>query len=63
MVVKNVQITVLIEDCNSSSKPHLKAKHSLAYFIKTKTEDGEVTIMMDTGQLQKSFYTTWMKWT
>lgn len=49
MVVKNVQITILIEDSISSAKPNLKAKHGLAYFIKTKTDDGNVTIMMDTG--------------
>jgi 7,8-dihydropterin-6-yl-methyl-4-(beta-D-ribofuranosyl)aminobenzene 5'-phosphate synthase len=49
MVVKNVQITVLIEDSNSSAKPHLKAKHGLAYLIKAKIDDSEVTVMMDTG--------------
>jgi 7,8-dihydropterin-6-yl-methyl-4-(beta-D-ribofuranosyl)aminobenzene 5'-phosphate synthase len=49
MVVKNAKITVLIEDSNSSAKPHLKAKHGLAYFIKVKIDDSEVTIMMDTG--------------
>jgi len=49
MVVKNVEITVLIEDSNSSAKPHLKAKHGLAFFIKAKIDDNEVTIMMDTG--------------
>ena len=49
MAVKTVQITVLIEDSNSSAKPHLKAKHGLAYFIKAKIDDSEVTVMMDTG--------------
>jgi 7,8-dihydropterin-6-yl-methyl-4-(beta-D-ribofuranosyl)aminobenzene 5'-phosphate synthase len=49
MAVKNVQTTVLIEDSNSSAKPHLKAKHGLAYLIKAKIDDSEVTIMMDTG--------------
>ncbi|MHC3130395.1 MAG: MBL fold metallo-hydrolase [Candidatus Bathyarchaeota archaeon] len=49
MAVKNVQITVLIEDSNSSAKPHLKAKHGIAFFIKAKIDDNEVTIMMDTG--------------
>jgi 7,8-dihydropterin-6-yl-methyl-4-(beta-D-ribofuranosyl)aminobenzene 5'-phosphate synthase len=49
MTVKNVQIAVLIEDSNSSAKPHLKAKHGLAFFIKAKIDDNEVTIMMDTG--------------
>jgi len=49
MVVKNVQITVLIEDSNSSAKPHLKAEHGLSYFIKAKIDDSEVTVMMDTG--------------
>ncbi len=49
MAVKNVHITVLIEDSNSSAKPKLKAKHGLAFFIKAKIDDNEVTIMMDTG--------------
>jgi len=49
MVVKNVQITVLIEDSNSSAKPQLKTKHGLAFLIKAKIDDNEVTIMMDTG--------------
>ena len=49
MVVKNVQITVLIEDSNSSAKPHLKAKHGIAFLIKAKIDDNEATIMMDTG--------------
>jgi len=49
MVVKNVQLTVLIEDSNSTAKPQLKAKHGLAVFIKAKIDDNEVTIMMDTG--------------
>jgi 7,8-dihydropterin-6-yl-methyl-4-(beta-D-ribofuranosyl)aminobenzene 5'-phosphate synthase len=49
MVVKSVQITVMIEDSNSSDKPHLKAEHGLSYFIKAKIDDSEVTVMMDTG--------------
>ncbi|HDQ05603.1 MAG TPA: MBL fold metallo-hydrolase [Candidatus Bathyarchaeota archaeon] len=49
MVVKTVQITVLIEDSNSPAKPNLKAKHGLAYFIKAKIDDGDVSVMMDTG--------------
>jgi len=49
MTVKNAQITVLIEDSNSSAKPKLKAKHGIAFFIKAKIDDNEVTIMMDTG--------------
>jgi 7,8-dihydropterin-6-yl-methyl-4-(beta-D-ribofuranosyl)aminobenzene 5'-phosphate synthase len=49
MVVKNVQIKVLIEDSNGSAKPNLKAEHGLSYFIKAKIDDGEVTVMMDTG--------------
>jgi len=54
MVVKNVQITVLIEDSNSSAKPQLKAEHGLSYFIKAKIDDGEVTVMMDTGTTPES---------
>jgi 7,8-dihydropterin-6-yl-methyl-4-(beta-D-ribofuranosyl)aminobenzene 5'-phosphate synthase len=49
MVVKNVQITVLIEDTNSAAKPKLKAKHGLAFLIKAKIDDNGVTVMMDTG--------------
>lgn len=49
MAVKNVQITVLIEDSESPAKPHLKSKHGLSFFIKAKIDDSEVTIMMDTG--------------
>jgi len=49
MTVKNVQITVLIEDSNSSAKPQLKTKHGLAFLIKAKIDDNEATIMMDTG--------------
>jgi 7,8-dihydropterin-6-yl-methyl-4-(beta-D-ribofuranosyl)aminobenzene 5'-phosphate synthase len=49
MAVKNVQITLLIEDSNSPAKPNLKAEHGLAYLIKAKIDDNEVTVMMDTG--------------
>jgi len=49
MTVKNVQITVLIEDTNSSAKPRLKAKHGIAFLIKAKIDDNEATIMIDTG--------------
>ncbi len=49
MAVKNVQITVLIEDSKCSAEPKLKSKHGLAFFIKAKIDDNEVTILMDTG--------------
>lgn len=49
MTVKNVEITVLIEDSKSSTKPSLKAKHGLAYLIKAKIDNSKMTIMMDTG--------------
>jgi len=49
LTVKNVQITVLIEDSKSSTKPSLKAKHGLAYLIKAKIDNSELTIMMDAG--------------
>lgn len=49
MTVKNVQITVLIEDSKSSTKPSLKAKHGLAYLIKAKVNNSNLAIMMDTG--------------
>ncbi len=53
MAVKNVQITVLIEDSNSSAEPKLKAKHGLAFFINAKIDDNDVTILMDTGPTPK----------
>lgn len=49
MVVKDAEITVLIEDSKSSAKPHLQVKHGLAFFVKARIDDNEVTIMMDTG--------------
>jgi 7,8-dihydropterin-6-yl-methyl-4-(beta-D-ribofuranosyl)aminobenzene 5'-phosphate synthase len=49
MAVKNVQITVLIEDTKSPAKPRLKSKHGLSFFIKAKIGDDEVTVLMDTG--------------
>lgn len=49
MAVKNVQITVLIEDSKSSSKPKLKNKHGLSFFIQAKIGDDKVTVLMDTG--------------
>jgi 7,8-dihydropterin-6-yl-methyl-4-(beta-D-ribofuranosyl)aminobenzene 5'-phosphate synthase len=49
MVVKNVQITVLIEDTNSPAKPQLKVKHGLSFYIQAKIDDSKVTVMMDTG--------------
>jgi 7,8-dihydropterin-6-yl-methyl-4-(beta-D-ribofuranosyl)aminobenzene 5'-phosphate synthase len=49
MAVKNVQITVLIEDSKSPAKPHLKSKHGLSFFIQAKIGDDKVTVLMDTG--------------
>jgi 7,8-dihydropterin-6-yl-methyl-4-(beta-D-ribofuranosyl)aminobenzene 5'-phosphate synthase len=49
MTVKNVQITVLIEDSKSSAKPHLKSKHGLSFLIQAKIGDDEVTVLMDAG--------------
>ena len=49
MVVKNVQITVLIEDSQSSAKPHLKSKHGLSFLIQAKIGDDKVTVLMDAG--------------
>ena len=49
MTAKNVQITVLIEDSKSPSKPHLKSKHGLSFFTKAKIGDNKVTVLMDTG--------------
>jgi 7,8-dihydropterin-6-yl-methyl-4-(beta-D-ribofuranosyl)aminobenzene 5'-phosphate synthase len=49
MAVKNVQITVLIENANSPAKPQLKSKHGLSFYIQAKIDDETVTIMMDAG--------------
>ena len=49
MPVKDIQITVLIEDTKSSDKPHLKNKHGLSFFIEATIDNDKVTVMMDTG--------------
>ena len=49
MAVKNVKITVLIEDTKNPAKSKLRAKHGLSFFITAKIDDNEVNIMMDTG--------------
>ena len=49
MPVKNVQITVLIEDTKSSAKPQLRNEHGLSFFIQAKIGDNKVTVLMDTG--------------
>ena len=49
MPVKNVQITVLIENTKNSAKPKLQAKHGLSFYIRTKVDDTEVIVLMDTG--------------
>jgi 7,8-dihydropterin-6-yl-methyl-4-(beta-D-ribofuranosyl)aminobenzene 5'-phosphate synthase len=49
MVVKNVQITVLIEDSKNSAKPKLKNKHGLSFYIQAKIGDDKLTVLMDVG--------------
>jgi 7,8-dihydropterin-6-yl-methyl-4-(beta-D-ribofuranosyl)aminobenzene 5'-phosphate synthase len=49
MAVKNARITILIEDTKSPSKPRLKSKHGLSFFIQAKIGDDKVTVLMDTG--------------
>jgi len=50
MVVKNVQITVLIENTKNSAKPSLEAKHGLSFCITATTDDNnKVIVLMDTG--------------
>ena len=49
MAVKNVQITVLIEDTKNSAKPNLHAKHGLSFFITAAIDNKKVTMLMDTG--------------
>ena len=47
--VTNVQISVLIEDSKSSTKPQFRKKHGLAFFIQARIGDDKVTLLMDTG--------------
>jgi 7,8-dihydropterin-6-yl-methyl-4-(beta-D-ribofuranosyl)aminobenzene 5'-phosphate synthase len=49
MAVKTVQITVLIEDSNSLTKPDLISKHGLSFYVQTKIGDNTVTVLMDAG--------------
>ncbi|MCW4033739.1 MAG: MBL fold metallo-hydrolase [Candidatus Bathyarchaeota archaeon] len=49
MGVKNVQITVLIENTKNKTKPKLKAKHGLSFLITATIDDKTATILMDTG--------------
>ncbi|PVX25037.1 MAG: MBL fold metallo-hydrolase [Candidatus Bathyarchaeum sp.] len=49
MAVKNVQITVLIENSKNGAKSNLQAKHGLSFFITAKIDDDKVTVLMDTG--------------
>jgi 7,8-dihydropterin-6-yl-methyl-4-(beta-D-ribofuranosyl)aminobenzene 5'-phosphate synthase len=49
MAVKNVQITVLIENSNSIAKPKLKSKHGLSFYVQAMIGDEKVIILMDAG--------------
>ena len=49
MGVKNVQITVLIEDTKNKTKPKLKAKHGLSFLVTSTIDDKTATILMDAG--------------
>ena len=50
MAVKNVEITVLIENTRSKSKPELKSRHGLSFYIRAQIGDEEqVTVLMDAG--------------
>ena len=49
MVVKKVELAVLVEDSANPAKPDLSAKHGLSFFVKAKTSDGEVSLIIDTG--------------
>ena len=49
VAVKNVQITVLVEDSNSSVKPKLKSKHGLSFYVQAKIGDDKVTVLLDAG--------------
>jgi len=49
MFVKNVQITILVEDSENPSEPHLKSKHGLSLLINAEIGKETVTILMDTG--------------
>ena len=49
MSVKNVKITVLIEDSKNSAKPQLRNKHGVSFFVRAKIGDDNVTALMDVG--------------
>ncbi|PVX27611.1 MAG: MBL fold metallo-hydrolase, partial [Candidatus Bathyarchaeum sp.] len=49
MAVKNVRITVLIEDSNSSTKPKLKSKHGLSFYVQAKIGDEKAAVLLDVG--------------
>ena len=49
MVVQNVQLTVLIENTKSPSKPRLEAKHGLSIYVTATIDNNKVTVLMDTG--------------
>ena len=49
MSVKNVQITVLMEDRKNSAKPQLRNKHGVSFFVRAKNGDDKVNVLMDVG--------------
>ncbi|MDG6223465.1 MAG: MBL fold metallo-hydrolase [Candidatus Bathyarchaeota archaeon] len=49
MAVKNVQLTVLIENTTNSNNPKLEAKHGLSVYVTVTVDTNKVTVLMDTG--------------
>jgi 7,8-dihydropterin-6-yl-methyl-4-(beta-D-ribofuranosyl)aminobenzene 5'-phosphate synthase len=49
MSVKNVQITVLMEDTKNFAKPQLRNKHGVSFFVRAKIGDDKVNVLMDVG--------------
>jgi len=49
MVVKNVQVSVLIENTKNPNNSSLESKHGLSFYVTATVDDNKVTLLMDTG--------------
>ena len=49
MAVKNVQVTVLIENTKNPTNTTLEAKHGLSFHVTATVDDNKVTLLMDAG--------------
>jgi len=50
-LIKKVKLTVLVEDSVDERESSLVAKHGLSFFVEAITSDGEVSTLMDTGDI------------